>query len=85
VNVTLSPTADAILSQHTDFRDRLLEALGGQAGSYFIDGKVGRGPRDDSLVVMCQNRPPLAIAYYEFANAANVQRIIRDWPTSDSD
>jgi hypothetical protein len=80
MKVTLSQAADAILSRHTAFRDKLVEALGGLPGvSCFIDGRVGRAPPDDRVVLMCSDHEPINISYHEFADAATVKMIVRQW------
>jgi len=79
MNVTFSQSADAILSRQRDFRDSLVQALGGLPGNCFIDGKVGRSPPDDSLVLMCQNRQSITVQSYEFEGAATVEAIVKQW------
>ena len=79
MNVTFSQTAEAILSRHADFRDSLVQALGALPGNCFIDAKVGRSPRDDSVVLLCRNRETITVSYNEFGNAATVKQIVRQW------
>ncbi|HVS40026.1 MAG TPA: hypothetical protein VMS17_30990 [Gemmataceae bacterium] len=82
MNVTFSPTADAILGQQQTFRQNLTAALAGLPGSCFIDGKVGRSPADDSVVLLCQGREPITVQHYDFRDASTVKRIVQQWSSS---
>jgi hypothetical protein len=77
MNVTFSPTANTVLSRHKTFQDNLLEALSGLPGTCYIDVRVGRTPPDDCLILMSQNREPLSIPYFEFANQGDRQGVVQ--------
>lgn len=77
---TFSQAAEMILSRHKQFRERLLAAVeSGLPGQCFIDGRIGRGPTTDELVLMCQGHDPITVPYDEFADEATIRRIVREW------
>lgn len=81
--ITLSPSAEMILSRNTDFRDKLLAALKGSLeGQCFIDGRVGRTPANDELIFMCQDHETIGVESYEFADPATIKEIIRKWSST---
>ena len=85
MTITFSQSADMILSRHQEFREGLLKLLGERpAGHCFIDGRVGRTPGDDELVLRCQGQPAITIPYHEFGDAATLQRILEEWSGSGS-
>ena len=79
MNVTFSQAADAILRPHQAFRDDLAAALGGLPGNCFVDGKVGRSPADDRVVLLCHDREAITVQCHEFGDAKTVNRIVRQW------
>lgn len=79
MNVVFSRTADAILGRRPDFRDGLVKALAGLPGACFIDGKVGRTPADDRVVLLCQGRETITVAHEDFGDAAAAGRVIKPW------
>jgi hypothetical protein len=83
MQITFSQAADMILSRHEEFREGLLQVLGGSvAGHCFIDGRIGRTPADDELVLRRQDHSPITIPYHEFADRAAIKRIIEEWPSA---
>jgi hypothetical protein len=82
MKVTLSPTADAMLSRYPHSRERLLAALEGSPGHCFIDGKVGRIPGNDELVFRSPDYPALTIPHAEFADPAMLARVIQEWSSA---
>ncbi|HVS39953.1 MAG TPA: hypothetical protein VMS17_30625 [Gemmataceae bacterium] len=79
MNVVFSQSADAILGPHKDFRDGLVQALDSLPGTCFIDGRVGRSPRDDCVVLLCQGRERITVPHDEFGDATTVKRIFKQW------
>jgi hypothetical protein len=80
MTATFSQAAEMILSRHKQFRERLLKAIEGTvAGQCFIDGRIGRSPTNDELVLMCQGHQPINVEYSEFADEATIKRIIQEW------
>lgn len=81
--VTFSQAAEMILSRHKQFRERLLAALERDlAGQCFVDGRIGRGPTNDELVLMSQGHDPITVPYDEFPDEATIKRIVREWSSS---
>lgn len=83
MTATFSQAAEMILSRHKQFRERLLAAVEGiPAGQCFIDGRIGRGPTTDELVLMCQGHEPITVPYFEFPDEATIRRIVKKWSSS---
>ena len=79
MKVVFSPSADAILGRHPDFRDGLVKALGALPGNCFIDGRVGRSPAADRVVLLCLDRETITVAYDEFGSTVTIERIVKQW------
>ena len=79
MNVVFSPMADAILGRHSDFRDGLVRTLAGLPGACSIDGKVGRAPADDRVVLLCQGRETITVSHEDLGDAAAAGRAVKPW------
>lgn len=83
MTVTFSQAAEMILSRHKQFRETLLAAIeSGLTGHCFIDGRIGRTPTNDELILMCQGHDPITVPYNEFRDEATVKRIVQEWSSS---
>lgn len=83
MKVTFSPAAEQILSRNKDFREALLAAIeSGLTGHCFIDGRIGRTPSNDELVLMCQGHDPITVPSNEFRDEATVKRIVQTWSST---
>jgi hypothetical protein len=79
MRVTFSQTADAMLGPYTSSREKLLAVLEALPGDCFIDGKVGRIPGNDELVLRSMKHRPISIPHSDFSDPARLGRVIEEW------
>jgi len=85
MQVTISSTAEAMLSRYPLSRERLLAILQSVPGNCFIDGKVGRIPGNDELVLRSRDHRPLSVTHPEFSDPTTMERIIQEWSSAGAE
>jgi hypothetical protein len=82
MQLTFSQPADAILGRYIQSREKLVAVLAALPGHCFIDGKVGRIPGNDELVLRSPDYPPMTVPHAQFSDPTRLGHVLEEWASS---